>query len=244
MTQADAVHAARTAVTAGPAPDMAQVTDVVRTFGNGPSAVRALRGVSLAVARGRLVALSGRSGSGKTTLLNILGGLDRPDSGTVHVDGLEVTAMSERERTRLRRGTVAFVFQSFGLIPILSAAENVGVPLRVTDTGPQLREERVRLLLDVVGLTDHAGQRPGELSGGQRQRVAIARALAASPKLLIADEPTVQLDSESARQIMTLLRTVVRTEGVTALVATHDQALMDLADEVLHLADGRITGRA
>ena len=253
MTQADAGHTApammaagrgaRTAVAADPAPAMAQVTDVVRTFGHGRAAVHALRGVSLTVARGRLVALSGRSGSGKTTLLNILGGLDRPDSGTVHVDGREVTAMSERERTRLRRGTVAFVFQSFGLIPILSAAENVGVPLRVTDARPELREERVRMLLDVVGLTDHAGQRPGELSGGQRQRVAIARALAASPKLLIADEPTGQLDSESARQIMTLLRAVVRSESVTALVATHDPALMDLADEVLHLADGHITGQ-
>jgi putative ABC transport system ATP-binding protein len=180
MTQAGTGHAAHTAVATGPAPAMAQVTDVVRTFGHGRAAVRALRGASLTVARGRLVALSGRSGSGKTTLLNILGGLDRPDSGTVHVDGMEVTAMSERERTRLRRGTVAFMFQSFGLIPILSAAENVGVPLRVTDAGPEVREERVRLLLDVVGLTDHAGQRPGELSGGQRQRVAIARALAPS----------------------------------------------------------------
>ena len=156
MTQADAGHTApammaagrgaRTAVAADPAPAMAQVTDVVRTFGHGRAAVHALRGVSLTVARGRLVALSGRSGSGKTTLLNILGGLDRPDSGTVHVDGREVTAMSERERTRLRRGTVAFVFQSFGLIPILSAAENVGVPLRVTDARTELREERVRML--------------------------------------------------------------------------------------------------
>jgi putative ABC transport system ATP-binding protein len=187
--------------------------------------------VSFALTRGRLVALSGRSGSGKTTLLNILGGLDQPDSGTVYVDGREVTAMSERERTRLRRDPVAFVFQSFGLIPILSAAENVGIPLRITDAGPQRREERVRLLLEVVGLADHATQRPGELSGGQRQRVAVARALAASPKLLIADEPAGQLDSESARQIMTLLRAVVRSEGVTALVATHDPALIDLADE-------------
>jgi putative ABC transport system ATP-binding protein len=238
-----------TEVTAGPGPGtvaaeplpMAEAKDVTRTFGHGAAAVRALRGVSLTVPRGRLVALRGRSGSGKTTLLNILGGLDRPDSGTVHVDGMDVTAMGERERTRLRRSTVAFVFQSFGLIPILSAAENVGMPLRITDASPQAREDRVRLMLDVVGLAEHAAQRPGELSGGQRQRVAIARALAGSPRLLIADEPTGQLDSETGRQIMVLLAAVVRSEDVTAVVATHDRTLIDLADVVLELADGRIT---
>jgi putative ABC transport system ATP-binding protein len=240
-----------TEVTAGPGagtvaaepPPMAEATDVTRTFGHGAAAVHALRGVSLTVPRGRLVALRGRSGSGKTTLLNILGGLDRPDSGTVHVDGMDVTAMSERERTRLRRSTVAFVFQSFGLIPILSAAENVGMPLRITDASPQAREDRVRLMLDVVGLAEHAAQRPGELSGGQRQRVAIARALAGSPRLLIADEPTGQLDSETGRQIMVLLAAVVRSEDVTAVVATHDRTLIDLADVVLELVDGRITRR-
>ena len=230
-------------VAAGPPPVMAEAADVTRTFGHGTAAVHALRGVSLTVPRGRLVALRGRSGSGKTTLLNILGGLDQPDSGTVHVDGLDVTAMGERGRTRLRRATVAFVFQSFGLIPILSAAENIGMPLRITDASPQAREDRVRLMLDVVGLAEHANQRPGELSGGQRQRVAIARALAGSPKLLIADEPTGQLDSETGRQIMILLAAAVRAEGVTALVATHDRTLMDLADVVLQLSDGRVTQR-
>jgi putative ABC transport system ATP-binding protein len=240
-----------TELTAGPGmgtvaaepPAMAEATDVTRTFGHGAAAVHALRGVSLTVPRGRLVALRGRSGSGKTTLLNILGGLDRPDSGTVYVDGMDVTAMGERARTRLRRSTVAFVFQSFGLIPILSAAENVGMPLRITDASPREREDRVRLMLDVVGLAEHAAQRPGELSGGQRQRVAIARALAGSPKLLIADEPTGQLDSETGRQIMVLLAAVVRSEDVTAVVATHDRTLIDLADVVLELADGRITRR-
>jgi putative ABC transport system ATP-binding protein len=135
------------------------------------------------------------------------------------------------------------VFQSFGLIPILSAAENIGMPLRIADAGPAAREERVRLMLDVVGLAEHANQRPGELSGGQRQRVAIARALAGSPKLLIADEPTGQLDSETGQQVMVLLAAAVRAEGVTALVATHDRTLMDLADVVLQLSDGRITQR-
>ena len=157
------------------------------------------------------------------------------------VNGRDVAAMGDRERSALRRSAVAFVFQSFGLIPILSAAENVGLPLRITGAGQRVREERVRLMLDIVGLADHARQRPAELSGGQQQRVAIARALAGRPQLLIADEPTGQLDSETGRQIMRLLRTVVRAEGVTAIVATHDPAFIDLADVVLRLADGLIT---
>ena len=219
---------------------MVAARDVSRTFGSGDTAVHALRGVSLTVGEGQLVAVRGRSGSGKTTLLNVIGGLDVPTGGTVHVAGQDVTAMAERERVMLRRGTVAFIFQSFGLIPMLSASENVGIPLRITGTEPRQREERVRLLLSVVGLEEHARQRPNELSGGQQQRVAIARALAASPRLLIADEPTGQLDSETGRQIMRLLRTVVRSEGITALVATHDALLTDLADDVLALEDGRL----
>ncbi len=225
---------------AGSGPAVVTAHDLTRTFGSGPTTVHALRGVSLALARGRLTAIQGRSGSGKTTLLNIVGGLDRPTSGTVSIDGRDLTAMSDRQLMALRRRTVAFVFQSFGLIPTLSAAENVGVPLRINGVRPAEREERVRLLLDVVGLGAHARQRPGELSGGQQQRVAIARALAVSPVLLIADEPTGQLDSQTARQIMRLLRTVVQAEGITAFVATHDPALMDLADTVLRLDDGRI----
>jgi putative ABC transport system ATP-binding protein len=219
---------------------MVAAHDVTRTFGSGSAATHALRGVTFTVARGQLVALRGRSGSGKTTLLNIIGGLDSPDGGRVRVGGRDVTAMSERERMKLRRTSVAFIFQSFGLIPILSAAENVGIPLRIAAMAPRAREERVRLMLDIVGLADHVRQRPGELSGGQQQRVAIARALAGSPELLIADEPTGQLDSETGNQIMRLLRTVVRSEGVTALVATHDPMLIDLADTVLMLEDGKI----
>ena len=225
---------------AGPGAVMVAARDVSRTFGSGDTAVHALRGVSLTVGEGQLVAVRGRSGSGKTTLLNVIGGLDVPTGGTVHVAGQDVTAMAERERVMLRRGTVAFIFQSFGLIPMLSASENVGIPLRITGTEPRQREERVRLLLSVVGLEEHARQRPNELSGGQQQRVAIARALATSPRLLIADEPTGQLDSETGRQIMRLLRTVVRSEGITALVATHDALLTDLADDVLSLEDGRL----
>ena len=222
------------------APPLVAVCDVARTFGHGATAVHALRGVSFDVPAGQLVAVRGRSGSGKTTLLNIVGGLDAPTRGTVRVAGRELTAMTERERLLLRRSTVAFIFQSFGLIPTLSAAENVGIPLRIIGTERRDREERVRMLLNVVGLEDHAEQRPNELSGGEQQRVAIARALAGSPELLIADEPTGQLDSETGRQVMRLLLAVVRSEGITALVATHDAGIVDLADEVLTLEDGKM----
>jgi len=156
------------------------------------------------------------------------------------VAGQDVTSMGEQERMRLRRETVAYIFQSFGLLPVLSAAENVGVPLRIAGVPAKEREERVALMLSIVGLADHTRQRPGELSGGQQQRVAIARALAARPALLLADEPTGQLDAETGKQIMRLLRVVVRSEGVTALVATHDPALVELADVVLQLQDGKI----
>jgi len=227
-------------VTSAPDGEMVAVREVSRIFGSGPTAVHALRQVSLIVRKGQLVALCGRSGSGKTTLLNIIGGLDSPTSGAVEVGGRDITRMTERERTALRRHTVAFIFQSFGLIPVLSAAENVGVPLRIAGLTPAQREQRVRMMLAIVGLSEHAAQRPDELSGGQRQRVAIARALAGSPELLIADEPTGQLDLETGRQILRLLLTVVRSEGITAIVATHDEALIDLADEVLRLGDGSI----
>jgi putative ABC transport system ATP-binding protein len=235
---------AASAAGAGTAADASQVMvavhEVSRTFGSGHTAVHALRTVSLTVGQGQLVALCGRSGSGKTTLLNIIGGLDQPSTGRLEVAGRDVTEMTERDRMALRRSTVAFIFQSFGLIPMLSAAENVGIPLRITGTEPRAREEKVATMLAVVGLSEHAAQRPNELSGGQQQRVAIARALAGSPRLLIADEPTSQLDLETGRQIMRLILTVVRAEGITALVATHDDALIDLADEVLTLEDGHI----
>ena len=222
---------------------MVAARELTRTFGHGRVAVHAVRGVSFTIGRGQLVALVGRSGSGKTTLLNLVGGLDAPTSGEVLVGGRDVAAMTARERTRLRRSTISFIFQSFGLIPMLTAAENVGIPLRITGTPRAEREERIQLLLSVVGLDGHAHQRPGELSGGQQQRVAIARALAVAPDLLIADEPTGQLDSETGRQIMRLLRTVVASEGITALVATHDAALHDIADDVLTLEDGQLTNR-
>ena len=219
---------------------MISARGISRTYGSPPHAVHALRDVSLDVARGELVALVGRSGSGKTTLLNVLGGLDRPDSGSVHVDGVEVTGLDDAGLSRLRRDTVSYVFQTFGLLPALTASENVGVPLRLRRTPVAEREQRVAVLLDLVGLAGHALQRPSELSGGQQQRVAIARALAGSPRLLIADEPTGQLDAETGLAVMALLRGVVESEGVTAVVATHDAVMVSLADRVLSIADGRV----
>ncbi|MGW2510374.1 ABC transporter ATP-binding protein [Streptomyces scopuliridis] len=222
---------------------MVRAQDLHRSYGTGPAAVHALRGASLDVARGELVALKGRSGAGKTTLLNLVGGLDSPDRGRVVIDGTDLAELGENGLLELRRDRVGFIFQSFGLIPILSAAENVGVPLRLRRADPREREERVALLLSLVGLTDHAAQRPGELSGGQQQRVAIARALANRPALLIADEPTGQLDAQTGLAVMELLRTVVHSEGVAALVATHDPQLLDLADRVIELSDGELIER-
>ncbi|MDA5283652.1 ABC transporter ATP-binding protein [Streptomyces sp. Isolate_45] len=219
---------------------MMVVRDLRKSFGTGERAVHALRGVTFEARRGELTALKGRSGSGKTTLLNLVGGLDTPTGGTVELDGTDLAGLDEDGLLALRRDRIGFVFQSFGLIPVLTAAENIGVPMRMRKVPAKRREERVRTLLALVGLADHAEQRPGELSGGQQQRVAVARALANEPALIIADEPTGQLDSETGRSIMRLLRAVVRSEGVTALVATHDPAMIELADCVVELRDGRI----
>jgi putative ABC transport system ATP-binding protein len=215
-------------------------TELSRDYPSADGVIHALRAIDLVVGRGQLVAVRGRSGSGKTTLLNLLGGLDRPTSGRVVVDGHEVSAMSEDELVEVRRRTVAFIFQAFGLVPILTAAENVEVPLRLVRADPGSRDRRVEHLLEVVGLAERAGHRPHELSGGEQQRVAIARALANEPRVLLADEPTGQLDSETGHTIMTLLRTIVRTEGVTAIVATHDPAMLDVADRIVELHDGRL----
>jgi putative ABC transport system ATP-binding protein len=213
---------------------------LVRDYPSGDGIVHALRGIDLSVGQGQLLAVRGRSGSGKTTLLNLLGGLDRPTSGSVVVDGREVSSMEERELVEVRRRTIAFVFQSFGLVPILSAAENVEVPLRLVRAEPGERDRRVAELLEIVGLGERARHRPHELSGGEQQRVAIARALANRPRLLLADEPTGQLDSETGHRIMLVLRHVVRAEGITAIVATHDPLMIDVADRVVELTDGHL----
>jgi len=218
---------------------MVDARGLAREYPSGGTVVHALRGIDLTVGRGELLAVRGRSGSGKTTLLNLLGGLDRPTSGSVTVDGREVSAMREPELVDLRRHTVAFIFQAFGLVPILSAAENVEVPLRLVRERGGERDRRVAELLEMVGLGERMRHRPHELSGGEQQRVAIARALANRPKLLLADEPTGQLDSETGHRIMLLLRSIVRSEGVTAVVATHDPMMLDVADRVVELRDGQ-----
>jgi len=227
----------------GPERDaMVVASGLARDYASGDATVHALRGIDLLVARGELLAVRGRSGSGKTTLLNLLGGLDRPTAGTVTVDGNPISDLDENAAAEVRRRTVAFVFQTFGLIPILTAAENVEVPLRLVGAEPRERDRRVAELLDLVGLEARARHRPHELSGGEQQRVAIARALANRPRLLLADEPTGQLDSETGRRIMLLIRTVVRAEGVTAIVATHDPVMLDVADRVIELLDGHLVG--
>jgi putative ABC transport system ATP-binding protein len=216
-----------------------------RTFGTGSRAVHAVHDASFELPRGQLCVIVGRSGSGKTSLLNLVGALDRPDAGELDIDGKPVFGPGHRpsdgDLTELRRQTIGFIFQSFALLPVLTAAENIGMPLRLRRAPVAEREERVSLLLDLVGLGPHAKQRPSELSGGQQQRVAIARALANMPRLLIADEPTGQLDRATGRSVMRLLRAIIAAEHVTALVATHDPAMVDQADRVLTLRDGKLS---
>jgi len=217
-----------------------QTMALSREYPSGDTIIHALRGVNLSVGRGRLLAVRGRSGSGKTTLLNLLGGLDRPTSGQILLDGEELSEMDEAQLVDVRRTKIAFIFQAFGLIPVLSAAENVEVPLRLVRTDPSERTRRVHDLLEQAGLAERARHRPHELSGGEQQRVAIARALANRPKLLLADEPTGQLDSETGHRIMQMLRSVVQTDGITAIVATHDPRMLDVADDVIELRDGEL----
>jgi putative ABC transport system ATP-binding protein len=217
------------------------VRDVSKIFRTPAQDVHALSGVSFQISRGELVAVVGRSGSGKTTLLSILAGLERPTSGQVWFDGKDLTAMPASELRTLRRTQIALVFQSFALLPMLSAAENVGIPMRLTRRPTPVREQRARDLLRLVGLEGREHQRPHELSGGEQQRVAIARGLANNASLLLADEPTGQLDRSTGAQIMTLLRRIVHAEGMTGIVATHDKALIELADRVLIVRDGKVT---
>ncbi|RMI03546.1 ABC transporter ATP-binding protein [Cellulomonas triticagri] len=228
-------------MTAGPVPAL-RGTALTRTYGSGDTAVHALRGVDLHVAPGELLVLRGRSGSGKSTLLHLLGGIERPTSGQVHLGDVELTALSEDALLAVRRERIAFVFQSFGLVPVLSAAENVEVPLRLLRVDPRERDDRVAAALAAVGLARHAGQRPGELSGGQQQRVAIARALVARPQVLLADEPTGQLDSENATAMLDLLQALVHESGVAAVVTTHDPLIAERADRVLEIRSGEVLG--
>lgn len=221
-----------------------ELRGVVKDYHRRREVVHALRSVDLTVEPGQLLAVHGRSGSGKTTLLNVIGGLDRADDGLIDVCGVDLRAATDGQLAELRRRRVAFVFQAFGLLPVLSAAENVEVPLRLQGIDRATRAARVAELLDVVGLARRAGHRPSELSGGEQQRVAIARSLAASPSLLIADEPTGQLDTRTGAEIMALIRQVVGDRHVAAIVATHDISIIDVADAHVELSDGSVVSTA
>jgi putative ABC transport system ATP-binding protein len=223
---------------------LVRLESVSKEYRNGAARVHALLDVTLALSAGELSVVHGRSGSGKTTLLNMIGGLDRPSAGRVTVDGREVSSLPEEALVDYRRDTVGFVFQSFGLIPILTAAENVEVPLRLRRVEPSERVERARELLRLVDLADRANHRPQELSGGEQQRVAIARALANNPRLLIADEPTAQLDSGRAKTIMGVMRKLVDERGVSVVVATHDSLLIGMGDRMVELHDGAVAAGA
>ena len=229
-----------TARETGPNGIVVQTEDLWRVYKVGTQQVPALRGVNLNIEPGRFVAVKGRSGSGKTTLLNCVGGLDHPTSGLVRVFGHDLAELHGEQLTRWRREQVGFVFQSFGLLPTLSAYENVELMLRIVGVHGNERREQALHCLDLVGLAKWAQHRPYEMSGGQQQRVGIARALANSPQLILADEPTGELDSTTAREILALFRRIVEEERVTLVMATHDALVDEYVDEVLHLKDGQI----
>jgi putative ABC transport system ATP-binding protein len=212
---------------------------IVKVFGEGAGAVHALRGVDIAVEEGEFVAIMGSSGSGKSTLLHILGGLDRPTEGSVAIHGRRYDNLGDRELTRLRGEVFGFVFQFFNLLPTLSASENVLLPALVAGENPSHHANRVDELLAVVGLTDRAAHRPSEMSGGEQQRVAIARALLRRPQVMLADEPTGNLDSTSGSMVLALLRRLV-DEGQTVVMVTHDAGAAALADRILYFRDGQI----
>jgi putative ABC transport system ATP-binding protein len=211
---------------------------LTRTYGAGDSAVHALRGVSLEVPAGQFTAVMGPSGSGKSTLMHLLAGLDAPDAGSVHIAGRDITRMSDRELTKLRRTHIGFVFQSFNLLPTLTAEENVALPLSIAGRKPD--RAALDALLERMGLAERRGHRPAQLSGGQQQRVAVARALIAQPTVLFADEPTGNLDSTAGAGVLRLLRDAVDLDGQTTVMVTHDPRAAATADRVLFLADGRV----
>ncbi len=217
-----------------------ETEDLWRVYKAGSQEVLALRGVNLKIESGRFVAVKGRSGSGKTTLLNCIGGLDHPTSGVVRVFGRDLAELGEKQLTQWRRERVGFIFQSFGLLPTLSAYENVELMLRIAGVRGKERRKRALHCLDLVGLSIRAQHRPYEMSGGQQQRVGIARALANNPQLILADEPTGELDSVTARETLALFRRIVEEEHVSLLIASHDALVDEYVDEVLQLKDGQI----
>jgi len=219
---------------------LVRIAGLERVYQVGSERVHALRGIDLTINTGQFVAFKGRSGSGKTTLLNLIGGLDQPSAGNIYLFGNDLSKLSDAERTRLRRDRIGFVFQSFALIPTYSAFENVELPLRIAGMSARQRNERVMRCLTIVGLHKWASHRPFEMSGGQQQRLSVARALAHHPEIIIADEPTGELDSETGRNILLLFQRLVQKEGVTILMSSHDPTVNEFVSDVYELSDGQI----
>ena len=221
--------------------EVTKITDATRTYKIGEVETKALRGVDLSITDGEFTALVGPSGSGKTTLLQLIGLLDQPTSGSVFINGQDATNLNRNQRADLRKSAIGFVFQFFALIPTLTAYENVEMPLLLNGTKPADRKKRANEMLEAVGLVDRANHRPDQLSGGQQQRVAVARALATNPKLILADEPTANLDSENGKQVMDIMQRLNKETGVTFVFATHDPRVISYAQRVVTLEDGLIT---
>jgi putative ABC transport system ATP-binding protein len=220
--------------------EVTKVTNATRVFKIGEVETKALRGVNLSIEDGEFTALVGPSGSGKTTLLQLIGLLDKPTTGNVVINGQDATNLNRNQRADLRKNAIGFVFQFFALIPTLTAYENVEMPLLLNGTKPAQRKARVNEMLEAVGLSDRAHHRPDQLSGGQQQRVAVARALATNPKLILADEPTANLDTENGKQVMDIMEKLNEETGVTFVFATHDPRVIKYAKRVVTLRDGLI----
>jgi len=220
--------------------EVTKVVDATRDFKIGEIETHALRGVNLSIENGEFTALVGPSGSGKTTLLQLIGLLDQPTSGQVFINGKDATRLNRNQRADLRKGTIGFIFQFFALIPTLTAYENVEMPLLLNGTKPAERKARVNEMLEAVGLSDRAHHRPDQLSGGQQQRVAVARALAINPKVILADEPTANLDTDNGQQVMDIMKKLNQETGVTFVFATHDPRVIKYANRVVTLRDGLI----
>ncbi|GAB4504402.1 MAG: ABC transporter ATP-binding protein [Anaerolineales bacterium] len=220
--------------------EVAKLTDVTRIYKIGEVETHALRGVTLTIHSGEFTALVGPSGSGKTTLLQLIGCLDQPTSGQVVIHGRETTGLNRNQRADLRKGTIGFIFQFFALIPTLTAYENVEMPLLLNGKSPAERRKRVMELLEAVDMTDHAHHRPDQLSGGQQQRVAVARALATHPQIILADEPTANLDTENGEQVMNIMQKLNQETGTTFVFATHDPRVIRYARRIVTLRDGLI----
>ena len=221
-------------------PPLLEIVNLYREYNLGGEKITALRDINLVVPNGKFLAVVGRSGSGKTTLLNIMAGLDQPTKGNVLILGQRISGMSSKELTGVRRSTIGFIFQSFGLVPLLTAFENVELPLRIAGMNSDQRHDRSREVLEMVGLWGRSHHRPYELSGGEQQRVSIARAIVNKPPLILADEPTGELDSSNAWGIFRLFKEMVKEEGISVVSATHDSTLLDMADEVAEIRNGSL----